>query len=145
MGINPIASVSEMVKAVAGPLFNWLDDRKFTEQERSELSAIQARVEANLEKEFIVYEEQLADSRSKVLVAELQQSDKYTKRARPSIIYVGLFVIVFNYVLVQPIMALFGHPDFVPINLPALFWATWGGITGTYSIGRSLEKSRKAA
>ena len=84
------------------------------------------------------------EAKMQIIVAELKQDDKFTKRARPSIIYVGLVVIVFNYALVPAVLRIAGlwHPDInmAPLALPSEFWWAWGGITSTYAVGRSAEK-----
>ncbi len=92
-------------------------------------------------------------AKERVLVAELQQGDNYTKRARPTVVYVGLAVIVFNYCIVPALLklasliALFaGKADpqpaigFEPLALPVEFWVGWSGIVATWSIGRSAER-----
>jgi hypothetical protein len=85
-------------------------------------------------------------AKERVLVAELNQGDNYTKRARPTVVYAGLLFIGINYVLF-PIagrwLQLFGVEGVTvePLaNLPTEFWAAWGGICATWSIGRSAEK-----
>ncbi len=78
-------------------------------------------------------------AKERVLVAELQQGDKFTKRARPMVVYAGLVFIGINYVVV-PIVGLFFSKVIAPIPLPFEFWAGWSGIVATWSIGRSLEK-----
>jgi hypothetical protein len=94
------------------------------------------------------------DARQKVIVAELQQDDAYTKRARPSVVYAGLAFIFLNYVFIPGIQYLTGHAtakcsqngqDSVchvegGITLPQEFWWAWAGVVGTWSIGRSFEK-----
>ncbi len=92
-------------------------------------------------------------AKERVLVAELQQGDSYTKRARPTVVYVGLAVIVFNYCVVPllikaaSILAMMGKPaidlatiGWEPLSLPVEFWAGWSGIVMTWSIGRSAER-----
>ena len=78
-------------------------------------------------------------AKERVLVAELQQGDKFTKRARPTVVYAGLAFIGINYVVV-PIVGLFQGIIFEPLALPVEFWAGWSGIVATWSIGRSFEK-----
>ncbi|MCF7805307.1 MAG: holin family protein [Candidatus Marinimicrobia bacterium] len=78
-------------------------------------------------------------AKERVLVAELQQGDNYTKRARPSVVYSGLVFIFFNYVLVPTIQSLAGVPV-RSFDLPVEFWAAWGGIVATWTIGRTAEK-----
>lgn len=72
-------------------------------------------------------------AKERVLVAELQQGDKFTKRARPMVVYAGLIFIIWNYCVV-PIWHKVAFP------LPTEFWVAWGGIVGTWAIGRSAEK-----
>lgn len=78
-------------------------------------------------------------AKERILVAELQQGDSYTKRARPSVIYAGLLFIFFNYSLVPAIGYLLGKV-IPPLELPAAFWAGWSGIVATWTIGRTMEK-----
>jgi hypothetical protein len=94
------------------------------------------------------------DARQKVIVAELQQDDTYTKRARPSVVYAGLAFIFINYVLIPGVQYLTGHasahcqqngqPAICAVDggitLPQEFWWAWAGVVGTWSIGRSFEK-----
>ena len=94
------------------------------------------------------------DARQRAIVAELQQDDTYTKRARPSVVYAGLAFIFLNYVVVPGIQYLTGHAvvKCTPagqdsschiesgITLPQEFWWAWAGVVGTWSIGRSFEK-----
>ncbi|MBF0549733.1 MAG: hypothetical protein HQK60_04285 [Deltaproteobacteria bacterium] len=81
-----------------------------------------------------------------VMVAELQQSDIYTKRARPTVVYAGTAIFIWNGIvgpLIAWIASVYGSQIIMPpvLNLPNEFWLAWGGVVGTYSIGRSLEKT----
>lgn len=83
------------------------------------------------------------DARSKIIIAEMQQGDKFTKRARPSLIYFGLFIIFWNYCLVPSSFILFGSSpanELQLFELPIEFWAAWGGVVGIWSGGRTLER-----
>lgn len=81
-------------------------------------------------------------AKERVLVAELNQGDRYTKRARPSIVYCGLIFIFLNY-CVLPSVAFFTGMDTssLMLSLPTGFWTAWTGICATWSIGRTMEKS----
>jgi len=80
-----------------------------------------------------------------VMVAELNQGDSYTKRARPTVVYFGLVVIAVNHVI-NPWLAYFvslffeNTPALPDIQLPGEFWIAWGGICSVWCIGRSAEK-----
>lgn len=90
------------------------------------------------------------NSRADIIKAELAQGDTFTKRARPMIIYAGLFFIFVVYVIVPIIFMLKnGIADFprnevgqimMLINLPEEFWWAWGTVVGVYGAGRSAEK-----
>lgn len=104
------------------------------------------------------------EAKERILVAELQQGDSYTKRARPTVVYFGLIMIALNYFLLPALLLITGNVDMLehcnPIladdggqtgqqlcerqtlfPLPPEFWAAWGGIVATWAIGRSFEKS----
>ena len=79
-------------------------------------------------------------AKERILVAELQQGDAYTKRARPTVVYAGLGFILLNYCIVPAIQAIAGAAVVKPFALPPEFWVAWGGIVATWSVGRSAEK-----
>lgn len=100
-----------------------------------------------LEAEKLVHEQIMAvqgqataelQAKERVIVAELNQGDNYTKRARPTIIYAGLFIIFANWL--ASAVAAIGWPAVDLPPLPTELWVTWGAVTGTYAIGRSAEK-----
>ncbi len=79
-------------------------------------------------------------AKQSILAAELNQDDKFTKRARPMLVYFGLVMIAMNY-MVFPILSRFFNIDGSPLpDLPMEFWAGWSGIVATWCIGRSAEK-----
>ena len=78
-------------------------------------------------------------AKERILVAELTQGSTYTKAARPTVVYYGLFAIFANYTLIPCLQWAFGSsPE--AFALPTEFWVAWGGIVGTWSIGRSAER-----
>lgn len=87
----------------------------------------------------------LLSAQSTIISAEIKQDDKYTKRARPSVVYFGLFAIFLSYQafpiliwLIQIISnTIIETPD---ISLPGEFWYTWGGVCSAWVLGRSVEK-----
>jgi len=107
------------------------EKKKFKLEMESLLQKRDSEIEETIRSELQVKE--------RILVAELTQGDRYTKRARPTVVYVGLGFIFFNYCLVPVIAKLFGS-DITPLNLPTEFWYGWSGIVATWSVGRSFEK-----
>lgn len=87
------------------------------------------------------------DAQKTIIAAEMSQADNYTKRARPTVVYFGLFAIGLVHValpvLAWLVLAANGKPmEAMPnIALPSEFWLTWGGVCGVWIIGRSAEKS----
>jgi hypothetical protein len=93
---------------------------------------------------------QLAGMSRDIIVSEMAQGDNFTKRARPAIVYTGLFAIVFNYVVVPFINQCFQwhalqHATGTvfalnPLDLPEYFWVAWGSVCSVWSLGRTAEK-----
>lgn len=79
------------------------------------------------------------DAKARVIEAELKQGDKFTKRARPSVVYGGLLLVAINHVAL-PWIAYFTGSAPPAIEIPAMFWTAWGGICATWVIGRTAEK-----
>lgn len=110
-----------------------------TEQEKI---AAQIQIQQMLE----VREATVLEAQKAVMIAEMQQGDAYTKRARPTIVYAGLAAIGLVHVLL-PITAwialtISGKPltSMPDIKLPADFWAAWGGVCAVWSIGRDAAR-----
>ena len=78
-------------------------------------------------------------AKERLLVAELQQDDNFTKRARPTVVYFGLLVIAYNYCVIPTIQLSKAIP-LTPFVLPTEFWVAWGGIVTSWVLGRSAEK-----
>ena len=125
--------VGEIVEKV-GSTFDLNDEKKH---------AFKINLEALLQKRDSEIEETLRtelQAKERVLVAELQQGDSYTKRARPTVVYTGLVFAFLNAVL-----KLVGIRWGIPVAdldtlIPPEFWLGWSGIVATWSIGRSFEK-----
>ncbi len=79
-------------------------------------------------------------AKSSVIIEELKQDDLYTKRARPSIIYMFLFFVFFNYCLV-PLIQLWSNVPIKSFPVPEELWYLFGTVLSTYSLGRSVEKT----
>lgn len=90
------------------------------------------------------------DAQKAIITAEMNQTDTYTKRARPTIVYFGLVAIGMVHVLLPMaawlVLSITGKPlsNMPTIALPGEFWMTWGGVCGVWIIGRSAEKSGAA-
>lgn len=126
--LTGIGSVADAAKTIANKFF----PDKMGDGER-------AKAELELQKILSERDNKLADSKKAVMVAELNQSDQYTKRARPTIIYAGLVFIFMVHVLFPIMFVCFGK-ELPKLTLPEQFWWAWGGVCSVYAIGRSAEK-----
>lgn len=116
-----------------------VDDLHLSEQEKADINfrLQQVMLERDAKLQESIQSELLA--KSKIIEAELLQVDLYTKRARPTVVYFGLVIIFFNYVLVPAVNQMYGRAP-VAFELPLEFWVAWGGIVSTWVIGRTAEK-----
>lgn len=99
-------------------------------------------------------ENAVIDAQKSIIVAEMQQGDNYTKRARPTVVYAGLAFIGLVHVILPfalKIIAVFAIgdltsgqlsdlKDLMSVELPGEFWAAWGAVVSIWSIGRSAER-----
>ena len=128
-------SVGDLVKSVGSVV----DDFHMSGEEKQRLKMEMQQLIQRRESEIEETIRSELKAKERVLVAELQQGDNYTKRARPTVVYAGLVFIFFNYVLVPTIQSLTGA-TIQSFELPVEFWAAWGGIVATWTIGRTAEK-----
>lgn len=132
---NAAGGVIDSIGGVADKFIETSEEKKrFKIEMESLLQKRDSEMEQTLRAEL--------QAKERILVAELQQGDKYTKRARPSLIYFGMGIIAFNYCLV-PLFQYFGGQEVAqikPFNLPEYFWMAWGGTVGAWSVGRSAER-----
>ena len=128
-----LGAITSLVSGLIGPASKIIDGLHTSGEEK--LAARQA-MEALIQQREAQVEETIRtelEAKQAIIVAELNQSDNFTKRARPSVIYAGLAFIAWNYVI-APTAGLGSFP------LPQECWIGWSGIVATYSIGRSAEK-----
>lgn len=105
---------------------------KMTDAEKAQA---QVQLQAMLQER----EASLVESQKSIIVSEMQQGDKFTKRARPCIVYAGLLFIFWVHVLF-PIAAFFTARSMPELMLPEEFWWAWSGVCGVWVIGRTAEK-----
>lgn len=90
------------------------------------------------------HEDAVDAARRDVIVAELKQDDRYTKRARPTVVYAGLVLLAINNMVLPWIATFAGMHQLPQINFPPEFWYGWSGIVATWAIGRSVEKVKSS-
>ena len=131
--------LADTIKAVVGTF-------KLSPEKKAE---IEAAIEDNLQqirmKEYELQvrgmdmEAATIDAQKSIIVAEMQQSDAYTKRARPTIVYAGL-VAIFLAHIIMPYVSHFTRNTVPDISLPTDFWYVWGAVCSVWFIGRTMER-----
>jgi len=129
-----IKEIAETISGVISPITKMIDNISTTKEEKLQLKNALVGLQNNL-LEIII------NAKKEVMLAELQQDDLYTKRARPTVIYAGLAILFVNYVLL-PWIVYFSHGamNIPKIVMPDAFWYAWGGVAGVYSFQRTREK-----
>jgi hypothetical protein len=134
MDLTGLGSVAELAKDMV--------DRFFPKaMDEAEKAAIQVKMTEAIQ----AREASVISSQKDIMVAEMNQSDNFTKRARPSIVYFGLAAIGLNHVILPWVawfmVEILGKTSKLPvIGLPEEFWYTWGGVCSIWIWGRSKEK-----
>jgi len=108
------------------------EKQEFKMEMQSQLMKLEGELEETYRKEL--------DARQEIIKAEMAQGDKYTKRARPTIIYSGILFIFLVYVIVPVIAYISGAAEMPDIKLPSEFWWAWGTVVSVYGAGRTAEK-----
>jgi len=135
LDISGIGSVADLARGLVDRFL----PAKMTDAEKAQT---QVQLQDILEQR----ENTVIEAQRSIIVTEMQQSDNFTKRARPSIVYAGLAFISLIHVILPMIawitLIATGKPlpDMPGITLPGEFWATWGGVCSIWVIGRSIEK-----
>lgn len=65
------------------------------------------------------------------------KGDWYTRDARPSVIWVGLLILAWNYMLI-PVLGI--HWQVKPVDFPSMFWEVWGIVCTGYVFARTADK-----
>ena len=130
--------IAEVVNSVGGVIDKFTLSKEEKLQFKAEMQSRLMQIENELEKTYRTEIEARAD----IIKAEMSQGDKFTKRARPTIIYTGLLFVFIVYVLLPVIAYISGTPEasMPQIELPNEFWWAWGTVVSVYGAGRSAEK-----
>lgn len=120
----------------AGGLLDRFWPKKMTEEEKA---VLQSKLASAIEERDMNRDKLKAE----VMKAELSQGDSYTKRARPTVVYMGLLFIFLVHVIF-PIVAFFTQQKMPTLTLPTEFWYTWGGVCSVWMIGRTMERNGAA-
>ncbi|NOX34131.1 MAG: hypothetical protein GXP56_10420 [Deltaproteobacteria bacterium] len=133
MDITGLGSIADF----AGGLLDRFFPKKMTEAEKKEL---QSKLATAIEERDV----QRDSLKTEIMKAELSQGDNYTKRARPTVVYMGLLFIFLVHVIF-PMIAFFKNAAMPTLSLPPEFWYTWGGVCSVWMIGRTMERTGAAS
>ena len=99
------------------------------------------KLKAQHELEMVLQQREnaLVKATQEIIVSEMSQGDSYTKRARPTLVYSGLFFILLVHV-VSPMVSWFTKQTLPTMTLPEEFWWAWGSVVGIWSLGRTFER-----
>lgn len=151
-------SGSNIIETVSESVDRFVTTAEEKEKLKQELLKIQIEQQQN-ERSFLTQMETLTQQREKeieetirkelevkqnIIMAELNQDDKFTKRARPTVVYVGLAFILLEIVGLRHILM---HKIGIDASMVEnsdqifkMFLGVWGSVLGIYSVGRSVEK-----
>ena len=134
LDLTGVGSVADFAKTVVETIRGYFPNEK-------DKAEVQLKIQELAQQEF----SKMLETQKAIIVAELNQGDNYTKRARPTIIYAGLGMMVLTVLLKFGAwlgLTLAGRPlsQLPNINLPTEFWWAWSGVCGVYVFGRSAEK-----
>ncbi|MDD5539200.1 MAG: holin family protein [Candidatus Marinimicrobia bacterium] len=129
LDISGLGSVADAAKSIINKF--WPD--KMSDAEK-------AHAQIQLQEMLQARENALIESQKSIMIAEMNQGDAFTKRARPMIVYCGLLFIFLVHVLF-PMITFFTQEQLPELSLPTEFWWAWTGVCGVWVIGRSMEKN----
>ena len=132
-------AILSVLTGILGPIKDVIDDFHTSGEEKEiakqKMELILQQRDAEIEK---TYRAEL-DTQKSIIIAEMAQGDLYTKRARPTLVYAGLGILLVNHVLL-PWAAHFLGQSIPMITLPDIFWISWGTTVSVWSVGRSAER-----
>ena len=129
--------IFSFISNLIGPVTKLIDEVTTSDEERLRLRNELAKIERDVKLKALDLDKEIFDGQTKIQLAELKQESNFVKMARPFATWSLVSIILFNYVGSPVLKFLYGI-DFPPINDTAII--TLGAISGTHTLGRSLEK-----
>ena len=131
--------IFSFISNLIGPVTKLIDEVSTSDEERLRLRNELAKIERDVKLKALDLDKEIFDGQTKIQLAELKQESNFVKMARPFATWSLVSIILFNYVGSPVLKFLYGI-DFPPINDTAII--TLGAISGTHTLGRSLEKMK---
>ena len=130
-------SIFSFLSEIIKPVSDIIDNVSTTEEERLEAKAKLAEVTKDVEIKMLEYSNTLAESRTKVILAEAQGS-WLQKNWRPILMMTTIIILANNYVIV-PYVSIWTDKVAI-LELPGGLWALLTTGTTGYVVGRTAEK-----
>lgn len=140
-------------KGILDSVGDILDDHITSKEEKAEILVKLEQVFQARLTELEVTARAEMESTVRVIEAEMQQDDNYTKRARPTIIYTGLAIAVLKLIVIPfaivPAFLAVGDSAMVEyfdklaverMPLEVEFFGAWAVVCSVYAWGRTREK-----
>ena len=132
--------IFSFISSIIGPIGKILDDVITSDEERLTLRNELAKIEAGVTVKAIELDKKIVGDQTKIQVAELKQESWFVKAARPFATWALVSIILFTYVA-APFIRYIWDIDIPKIDDTAII--TLGAISGTHTLGRSIEKVLK--
>lgn len=139
---------SSGAEKIVGAVGDVLDKVTTTQDEKNKAEIAKMQLQIYIQQRLIELENEVEktvqqdlENQRELIKLEMQNSDPYVRRARPSIIWVGLGIMIFNYVFLPLFQLIIGN-TISPVKLPAEYWTVWGIYAGGYAYLRTREKTK---
>ena len=133
--------LGKILEPLAKGAFGLIDKLHLSKQEKMQFKAQMQSMMLDYQKDVQETIREKERATADIITAEVTQDDKYTKRARPTVIYVGIVLIIWGYVMVPLLNNYFNIA--ILVEIPDFFWHSWAAIVAVYAGGRSYEKAKK--
>lgn len=131
----------DWIKEVIAPVTGLVDDLFTSDEEKSEAKRKLKEVESALQLKAMEYDAQIADYKSKVIIAEAQGESPLQRSWRPITMLVFVGIVANNYILAPYLGAMFNFS--IMLDIPEPMWEILQLGIGGYVAGRTIEKGLK--
>ena len=132
--------IFSFISSILAPATKLIDEIVTSDEERLKLRNELAQIEKEVKIKAIDLEQRIVTDQTKIQVAELKQESFFVKAARPFATWSLVSIILFTYVA-APFIKYIWDIDIPKIDDTAII--TLGAISGTHTLGRSIEKVMK--
>ena len=129
--------IFSFLSSIIGPVTKLIDEVDTSDEERLRFRNELAKIETTVKLKALDLEKSIYDGQTAIQTAELKQESFFVKAARPFSTWALVSIILFTYI-VAPFISYIWAIQLPPINDTAII--TLGAISGTHTLGRTLEK-----